>query len=134
MGQDIPSKEGDAVKFGWCGPIENALLIARVGFDFIEVPLAPLGLEKQASPSIPNSRAPTVPGCHQVATRWSGRPNTMSPALEKTKQSFRETNSYLTLLSSFSRWIRLKECPSMTLECWIISLTCDSKQIPPPTR
>jgi hypothetical protein len=37
------------MKLGWCGPIENAALIARVGFDFIEVPLAPLGLEKQAS-------------------------------------------------------------------------------------
>ena len=37
------------MKLGWCGQIENAALIARVGFDFIEVPLAPLGLEKQAS-------------------------------------------------------------------------------------
>jgi sugar phosphate isomerase/epimerase len=37
------------MKLGWCGPIESATLVARVGFDFIEVPLAPLGLEKQAS-------------------------------------------------------------------------------------
>jgi hypothetical protein len=37
------------MKLGWCGPIESAALVARVGFDFIEVPLAPLGLEKQVS-------------------------------------------------------------------------------------
>jgi sugar phosphate isomerase/epimerase len=35
------------MKLGWCGPIENAALIASAGFDFIEVPLAPLGLENR---------------------------------------------------------------------------------------
>jgi sugar phosphate isomerase/epimerase len=37
------------MKLGWCGPIENAAIVAKVGLDFIEVPLAPLGLEDQTS-------------------------------------------------------------------------------------
>ena len=37
------------MKLGWCGPIENAPIIANAGLDFIEVPLAPLGLEERAS-------------------------------------------------------------------------------------
>jgi sugar phosphate isomerase/epimerase len=37
------------MKLGWCGPIENAAIIAKAGFDFIEVPLAPFGLEDQKS-------------------------------------------------------------------------------------
>jgi hypothetical protein len=37
------------MKLGWCGPIENAAIIEKVGLDFIEVPLAPFGLEDQKS-------------------------------------------------------------------------------------
>jgi hypothetical protein len=37
------------MKLGWCGPIENAAIIAKAGLDFIEVPLAPFGLEDQTS-------------------------------------------------------------------------------------
>jgi hypothetical protein len=32
------------MKLGWCGPNENAAIIAKAGLDFIEVPLAPLVL------------------------------------------------------------------------------------------
>jgi sugar phosphate isomerase/epimerase len=39
----------DAMKLGWCGPIENAAVIEEAGFDFIELPLAPFGLEDQNS-------------------------------------------------------------------------------------
>ena len=80
MGQDIPSKEGDAVKFGWCGPIENALLIARVGFDFIEVPLAPPGdsLERVSFDDLrmldyfPNLRLKTNPTPNAMKTALVG--------------------------------------------------------------
>ena len=37
------------MKLGWCGPIENAAIIAKAGLDFIEVPLAPFGLEDRTS-------------------------------------------------------------------------------------
>jgi len=37
------------MKLGWCAPIDNAGIIAKAGFDFIEVPLAPFGLEDQKS-------------------------------------------------------------------------------------
>jgi sugar phosphate isomerase/epimerase len=37
------------MKLGWCAPIENAAIIAKAGLDFIEVPLAPFGLEDQKS-------------------------------------------------------------------------------------
>ena len=37
------------MKLGWCGPIENAAIIEKAGLDFIEVPLAPFGLEDQKS-------------------------------------------------------------------------------------
>jgi hypothetical protein len=37
------------MKLGWCGPIENAAIIAKAGLDFIEVPLAPFGLESELS-------------------------------------------------------------------------------------
>jgi sugar phosphate isomerase/epimerase len=37
------------MKFGWCGPLTQAALMREVGLDFIEVPLAPLGLEDRES-------------------------------------------------------------------------------------
>ncbi|HVV79804.1 MAG TPA: sugar phosphate isomerase/epimerase family protein [Pseudolabrys sp.] len=33
------------MKFGWCLPLSEATLIRQTGFDFLEAPLAPLGLE-----------------------------------------------------------------------------------------
>ena len=38
-----------AMKIGWCGPLDQAAAIAKAGYDFIEVQLAPLGLEDRAS-------------------------------------------------------------------------------------
>jgi sugar phosphate isomerase/epimerase len=37
------------MKLGWCSPLEDADLIKETGYDFIEVPLAPLGLEDRAT-------------------------------------------------------------------------------------
>ncbi len=37
------------MKLGWCGPLDQAAAIARAGYDFIEVQLAPLGLEDRAT-------------------------------------------------------------------------------------
>jgi sugar phosphate isomerase/epimerase len=47
--ENQPIEGDDPMKLGWCGPIENAPIIANAGLDFIEVPLAPLGLEERAS-------------------------------------------------------------------------------------
>jgi sugar phosphate isomerase/epimerase len=37
------------MEIGWCGPLSDAVLMREVGLDFIEVPLAPLGLENRES-------------------------------------------------------------------------------------
>jgi sugar phosphate isomerase/epimerase len=37
------------MEIGWCGPLSDAVLMREVGLDFIEVPLAPLGLEGRES-------------------------------------------------------------------------------------
>src|ERR1700722_4778927 len=37
------------MKLGWCSRIENAGIVAKAGFDFVEVPLSPFGLEDQMS-------------------------------------------------------------------------------------
>lgn len=37
------------MRIGWCRALEDADLVKRVGYDFIEVPLAPMGLEDRES-------------------------------------------------------------------------------------
>lgn len=37
------------MRLGWCAPLHDAPLLRRLGFDFIEAPLAPLGLEDQGT-------------------------------------------------------------------------------------
>lgn len=37
------------MRLGWCAPLRDAPLLRRLGFDFIEVALAPLGLEDKAT-------------------------------------------------------------------------------------
>jgi sugar phosphate isomerase/epimerase len=37
------------MRFGWCATPADAELISRIGYDFIELPLAPLGLEHRDS-------------------------------------------------------------------------------------
>ena len=37
------------MKLGWCRPLEDAPLLERLGYDFIEVALAPLGLEDKGT-------------------------------------------------------------------------------------
>ena len=53
------------MKLGWCSPLEEADLIKETGYDFIEVPLAPLGLEDRATfaasrRAVLNSPLPTL--------------------------------------------------------------------------
>ena len=37
------------MKIGWCAPLKQAGLVREAGFDFLEVPLAPLGLEDKTT-------------------------------------------------------------------------------------
>lgn len=52
------------MKIGWCVPLEKAILAKDVGLDFVEIPLAPLGLESSeafaaAKQGISNCPLPT---------------------------------------------------------------------------
>jgi hypothetical protein len=33
------------MKIGWCESLQNASLLREIGYDFVELPLAPMGLE-----------------------------------------------------------------------------------------
>ena len=33
------------MKIGWCQSLPNAPLLREIGYDFVELPLAPMGLE-----------------------------------------------------------------------------------------
>ena len=41
--------QGPSERLGWCAPLRDAAKVRDLGYDFLEVPLAPFGLEDEAS-------------------------------------------------------------------------------------
>jgi sugar phosphate isomerase/epimerase len=49
------------MKIGWCADLREAALLQRLGFDFVEVPLAPFGLDTRARIDTAKAAVATAP-------------------------------------------------------------------------